>query len=320
MMQPRYALLLILSGLLLAAQNQEKPQKIQDILSESKRVLWIGAHPDDENSSGALLARAKDVCGKLYMISMTSGENSHQLWGGLKRGAEIGKARKKLFTESAALFQADGHDVGPFVNGPHTLKDLDSADKDSKFKGWPRSSSSEDVIKKWRTNGDPIRYIVEKLRTWKPQVVISMDDWCGVTGNQEHIATAKLLLQAIPLAADSNRFPNTGKPWQVNHVIFSARINPGLAGNEEKVSEGKEPDEPIQNMETLIASNTHGQSYYWVACRVMVNYKNTMEEEDWAGKDMERMCDGAETRARKLQTDGSTDYPVTEPYRLRPLK
>ena len=84
------------------------PVTVMEVAQNAKRVLWIGAHPDDENAAGGLLARMKDRSGTLYIVSLTRGENSPVVWGGLKRGSEIGNSRAVLFGKSAALFQAAG--------------------------------------------------------------------------------------------------------------------------------------------------------------------------------------------------------------------
>src|SRR5689334_1009380 len=104
--------------------------RVLDVLAASRRAMWVCAHPDDENSSGGLVARARDVCGLLVMVSLTRGENSGgpngaMTWNGLRLGSEIGASREELFRASADILLAEGCEVGPFVNGPHTLKELD---------------------------------------------------------------------------------------------------------------------------------------------------------------------------------------------------
>ena len=131
--------LVVMSGE--SASSASKPSRVLDALHKAERVLWLGAHPDDEMSSSAFLARAKDVAGTLYMASLTRGENSDKVWGGLRRGTPMAKAREALFAKSASMFHADGYDVGPFVNGPSSIEELDALPPNAPFHDWPSTAT-----------------------------------------------------------------------------------------------------------------------------------------------------------------------------------
>ncbi|GEM_PF-1482715 len=298
-----------------------KEQSIIGILQRSQRVLWIGAHPDDENSSGGLIARAKDTSGALFMVSLTRGENSDIVWGGLCRGSQIGRARAALFAQSAALFRADGYELGPFINGPHSLEELDrQCPPGAPFRGWPPTTTSDEVITKWRREGDPVKYIVAILRRYRPQVVLAMDRYCGVSGNPEHIAVARLLLEAIPLAADAQSYPGTGNPWQVEHVIFSAHVIPPLIQCHYCKCEGQEPQQPVQDVSALDRSRLHDMTYFRVSCLVAKTYQNTMQQRGWSESQIQALCAQAERDALRAYQQGIRTYPLVEPYRLYPVQ
>lgn len=310
-------------------QTKEKGTKVNEsidgavlkALAASKSVLWIASHPDDENSSGALVARAKDVAGKLYMVSLTRGENSDIVWGGLKRGSQMGEARGELFAQAAKLFQADGFELGPFVNGPHTIKELDARPANAPHADWPpRETHSDDVIEKWKKEGDPVAYITGILRRWRPNTIISMDDWCGVSGHDEHMAATRLILQSVPVAADRSKFLQAGEPWQVENVIFTAHVIKMLKDIDYKKCEGEEPTEPIEQVSAVDQSKTHGMTYFGAACRVSRNYMNTMTGRGWSEAQMKPECEEAEGRAKKAFAAGNRDFPLLEPYRMRPLQ
>ncbi|RMG54397.1 MAG: PIG-L family deacetylase [Acidobacteria bacterium] len=317
------SLLILLMGSPIGSARVESPmdETIIGILQRSQRVLWIGAHPDDENSSGGLIARAKDVSGTLFMVSVTRGENSDIVWGGLCRGSQIGRARAALFAQSAALFRADGYELGPFVNGPHTIDELDrQCPPGAPFRGWPPTTTSDQVIAKWRREGDPVKYIVTVLRRYRPQVVLAMDNYCGVSGNPEHIAVARLLLEAIPLAADAGSYPGTGDPWQVEYVIFSAHVIPPLVQCHFCKCEGQEPQEPVQEVPSLDRSRTHNMTYFRVSCLVAKTYQNTMQQRGWSESQIQAICAQAERDALRAYQQGVRTYPLIEPYRLHPMK
>ncbi len=293
---------------------------VGEVLRGAKRILWIAAHPDDENSSSALLARGKDLSGSLFMASLTRGENSDALWGGLRRGSAIGAARQALFTKAAALFKADAYDLGPFINGPHSLAELDARPANAPYQDWPpQTTSSQDVIAKWKREGDPLGYVVTILRQWRPDVVISMDDRCGVSGHPEHIAAARVLLQAIPLAADPSAYPGVSEPWRVHYVVFSAQVIPQLVACRYCKCEGSPPAAPPEEVLTLELSGAHGTTYFGVKCLVARTYQNTMEAKGWTDVEIRAECEKLETAAKRALQKERKGQPFFEPYRIIPV-
>ena len=292
---------------------------INEVLRQSKRVLWLAAHPDDEISSSAVLARAKDISGTLFMASLTGGENSDRLWGGLRRGTPMGKAREALFAQSAALLQADGYEVGPFVNGPQSRAELDAMPPRSPFGDWPATTTSDDVVAKWGREGDPLGYIIELLRKRRPHTVISMDDHCGVSGHDEHIAVARLLLRAIPLAAHPDAYPRAGQPWRVQHVLFSATIAPELVACRYCRCEGRPPATPAEEVTGLEPSRLHQMTYFQVQCLVERSYQNAMEGKAWTENEMQVGCGQVERSAVRAYQGGKRGPPLSHAFRIRPL-
>ncbi|RMG45783.1 MAG: hypothetical protein D6718_06585 [Acidobacteria bacterium] len=295
------------------------PGSVLDALAGADRVLWLGAHPDDENSSGGFVARAKDVAGQLFMATLTRGENSDRVWDGLCRGSQIGRARAELFAESAAYYMADGYDIGPFVNGPHSLAELDAqCPPGAPFEPWPASATPADVRAKWTADaGDPVAWIVSLLRARRPDVVIAMDEFCGVSGHIEHRALAGMLLEAIPAAADPNRYPDSGPAWCVGRVVFSAHLIDALADCGLCKCAGPAPMEPVDPVLALEPSATHGHTYYWVACLAKTNYATTMNGLDWTDAMIRAYCTSDEAAALGAYAAGSRAYPIVEPYRVR---
>jgi LmbE family N-acetylglucosaminyl deacetylase len=286
-------------------------------LKQANRVLWLAAHPDDETSSSALLARAKDLAGNLYMVSLTSGENSDTVWGGLRRGSEIGAARAKLFAQSAALLRADGFEVGPFVNGPMLRAELDSLPSGLPHKDWTTKATSKDVIEKWKKEGDPLGYLVAVLRKLHPDVVITMDYHCGVSGHGEHLAVGRLLLQALPLAADANTFPEAGGPWKVRHVIFNASVTPQLVACQYCKCEGEDLSEPIENLFSLESSSRFGMTYFGVTCLVARTYESAMKDKGLTEQEIRTGCEQADRTALRAAQEGKTNQWFSQLLRVR---
>jgi LmbE family N-acetylglucosaminyl deacetylase len=303
-----------------ADSGSSNTKTVIDVLRDSKRVLWIAAHPDDETSSSALLTRAKNMSGTLFLASLTRGENSDILWGGLRRGSAMGAARQALFTKAAALFKADAYDLGPFINGPHSLGELDARPANAPYQDWPpQTTSSQGVIAKWKREGDPLEYVVKLLRQWRPDVVISMDDHCGVSGHPEHIATARVLLQAIPLAADPSAYPGVSEPWRVHYVVFSAQVIPQLVACRYCKCEGSPPAAPPEEVLTLELSGAHGMTYFGVKCLVARTYQNTMETKGWTDVEIQAGCEKVEAAATRALQEERKGQPFFEPYRVIPV-
>ncbi len=296
-----------------------QPKTVVEVLSASDRVLWLAAHPDDETVAGALIARSRELSRFLYLASLTRGENSDKLWGGLRRGSEIGRARSQLFEQAAEIFQADTAALGPFVNGPLRLSELDALPENAPFQPWPPNTSVQEVISKWSQDwggSNPVDYLVSLLRRWQPDAVIAMDDYCGVSGHPEHLAVAHLLLEAIPLAAEAGYTLPAGNPWQVRFVIFSAHVIQPLIDCGFCKCRGTAPDEPVDRVFSLDISSTYGTTYYRVSCQVAKHYQNIMEEKEWSRGQILAMCEEAEKQALDAYDRGLKAYPIFEPYRV----
>ncbi len=303
-----------------SASPASKPSRVLDALHYAERVLWLGAHPDDEMSSSAFLARAKDTAGTLYMASLTRGENSDKVWGGVRRGTLMGKAREALFAKSASVFRADGYDLGPFVNGPFSIDELDALAPNASFHDWTSSATSDDVITKWSQEGDPVGYIVALLRARRPDVVISMDDYCGVSGHDEHIAVGRLLRRALPMAADPSAYPEVGNPWQVRDVIWTASVLKPLVACRYCKCEGTVPHEPVEEVFSLDKSKTHHLTYMGVQCLVGRTYQNAVEAKGWSDAHMRTSCEQAEAAVTRAYRSGVKGAPFFESFRYDPVK
>ena len=315
------AAVLVLMLLPASAETTDKAAHggVVELLQHAERVLWVGAHPDDETAASVLLAHIKDAGGTLYMATLTRGENSDKVWGGLRRGSEIGKAREALFAKSAAIFGAAAYDVGPFVSGPHTLDELDAMPATAPLRDWPEKANSDDVIAKWMTEGDPVEYLVTLLRRRKPVVVVSIDDYCGVSGHDEHIATGKLLLHAVPLAGDPSAYPQGGEPWQVRHVIQTADVLKPVRACRFCKCEGSAPAEPVEEVFTLEKSQGHQLLYLGVQCLIGRNYQNAMEAKRWTDQQMRAACEQIQSAAKRVYRTGVKGQPFFEAFRHRPF-
>ena len=163
-------------------------------------VLYIGAHPDDENT--ALLATlAQGRCYRTAYLSMTRGEGGQNLLGpeqgemlGLIRTQELLAARR---LDGAEQYFTRAIDFGYSKTRSETLR------------FWGEEKTLSDVV--WI------------IRSFRPDVIVTrFTPLLGGHGN--HTASALLAEEAFHAAADSTRFPEQLQfvsPWQAKRIAWN---------------------------------------------------------------------------------------------------
>ncbi len=155
-------------------------------------VLYVGAHPDDEES-GLLALLAHGLGARAVYWSATRGE------GGQSRiapytGRELGVYRT---WESLAAREVDG---GESLFGP--------------FYDYGFSKNGPEALGKWGAE-NLVREIVRAIRAVRPQVVISRWRGEGSDGHGHHVAVGIAVREAFDAAGDAERFVELGLPaWR----------------------------------------------------------------------------------------------------------
>jgi LmbE family N-acetylglucosaminyl deacetylase len=164
-------------------------------------VLYIAAHPDDENTRLlSYLANERKV--RTAYLSLTRGDGGQNLIGneqgellGMIRTQELLEARK---LDGAEQFFTRAYDFG-FSKNP-----------DETFEKWNKEKILEDVV-----------YIIRKF---KPDVIITRFPTTGEGGHGHHTASAILAVDAFDAAADAKRFPEQVKEfgtWQAKRLVWN---------------------------------------------------------------------------------------------------
>ncbi|MCU7552511.1 PIG-L family deacetylase [Chitinophagaceae bacterium LB-8] len=164
-------------------------------------VLYIAAHPDDENTR-LLTFLAKDRMFRTGYLSLTRGDGGQNLIGneqgvalGLIRTQELLAARR---IDGAEQFFTRAFDFGFSKNPEET------------FTKWDKEKILGDVV--W------------VIRKFQPDVIITRFPTTGEGGHGHHTASAILATEAFKAAADPKRFPEQLKyvqPWQAKRILWN---------------------------------------------------------------------------------------------------
>lgn len=169
------------------------------------RVLWIAAHPDDEDTNLiAWLARGRNV--ETAYMSLTRGDGGQNLIGN-----ELGEALGIIRTEELlAARRIDG--AHQYFGRAYDFGFSKTADETRKH--WPQDSLLRDVI--------------TVMRAFRPHIVITTFSGTPRDGHGQHQVSAIVARDAYNLAADTARFPTGefGAPWKPLKFYRLARFSP----------------------------------------------------------------------------------------------
>jgi LmbE family N-acetylglucosaminyl deacetylase len=178
---------------------------LQDLRSfrEMGSVLYVAAHPDDENTLLiAYLARGKDY--RTAYLSLTRGDGGQNVLGpdfdeklGVARTQELLAARR---LDGGRQFFSRAVDFGFSKDYRETLSI------------WGKDEILSDVVR--------------VMRTFRPDVVINRFSTQPGGTHGHHTASAVLSLEAFSLAGDPNAYPDQLKtlaPWQPKRILVNNR-------------------------------------------------------------------------------------------------
>ena len=149
-------------------------------LGSNKRVLMVGAHPDDEDTQ-LLVLLSRGMGAQAAYLSLTRGEGGQNLIGP-ELGPELGIIRTE---ELLAARELDG--AGQFFTRAYDFGYSKTADETFRF--WPRDSILKDVL--------------AVMRRFRPQVVIAVFSGTPADGHGHHQVSAILARQAFDILRDS---------------------------------------------------------------------------------------------------------------------
>jgi mycothiol S-conjugate amidase len=176
------------------------------------RLMAVHAHPDDESSKGgATMARYAREGVQVLVCTLTGGERGDILNKAMERPeiradlpgvrlAEMARAREILGVQQEFLGFVDsglpeGDPLPPLPEGCFALQPVEKA-------------------------AEPL---VRAIRAFRPHVMLTYDERGGYP-HPDHIQCHNVSVEAFDAAADPDRYPGTGEPWQPLKLYYFANF------------------------------------------------------------------------------------------------
>ena len=175
-------------------------QKLQSL----KRVLYIAAHPDDENTRALAWFSLGEHAQTAY-LSLTRGDGGQNLIGN-ELSEQLGVLRTQ---ELLAARSFDGANQ-------YFTRAVD----------FGYSKSAEESLEKWGNN-EILSDVVLMIRKFRPDVIVTRFPPDKRAGHGHHTASAMLALEAFDKAADENFLPLQVKEfgtWKTTSVYWNSSV------------------------------------------------------------------------------------------------
>ena len=198
----------MLAFLLLQTWNSNAQKSSTEIFSKLKKldvvgsVLYIAAHPDDENNSFLPFLTNERMYRTAY-LSLTRGDGGQNLLG-KEQGIELGLIRTK---ELLAARQQDG-----------------AEQYFSRAYEFGFSKSAEEALAIW-DHQQVLSDAVWVIRKFQPDIIIARFPPDARAGHGHHAASAIIAKEAFIAAADPKQFPEQFKygvvVWQAKRILWN---------------------------------------------------------------------------------------------------
>lgn len=184
----------------------EVPRVPDDLLGAATepppRLLFVGAHPDDEGLAGPFLSWA---CGegraRCHFVVLSAGEGSGCLHP--DGCGDLVRARRAEMRRVAKGYKASLSHYR-FSNSP--------------FVFWA-PPPLEEALARWRSEGDPGGLVAREIRRFRPDLVVSLDPDHGFTGHPEHRLAGVLAFEGVYRAADEEE-AFAAPAWRVPRMFL----------------------------------------------------------------------------------------------------
>jgi LmbE family N-acetylglucosaminyl deacetylase len=160
------------------------------------KLMCIGAHPDDECFAfGGALALAADRGIETYVLCLTDGQAATYR-GDAESSEALGEIRRKEFIASCKLLGVTHQEL------------MDYQDGRLEFVEFSRAAGR----------------LVERIRRFKPDVVITFGSDGGLNTHNDHMMVSALTTAAFHWSGRAKRYPDLALPFQPRR-LFHATTN-----------------------------------------------------------------------------------------------
>lgn len=193
---------------MLSAQIAPVTASSADIYQQLKKlnvlgsVLYIAAHPDDENN-GLLPFLAKEKLYRTAYLSLTRGDGGQNLIGP-EQGIELGMIRTHELMAARSIDGSEQYFTRAYEFG--------------------FSKSSEEALRVW-DRVQVLADVVWMIRSLQPDIIIARFPPDARAGHGHHAASAIIANEAYMAAADSTKFTEQFKygvkPWRAKRLVWN---------------------------------------------------------------------------------------------------
>ncbi len=174
----------------------------QPVDREKLRLMAVHAHPDDESSKGAAtMARYARAGVQVLVCTMTGGERGDVLNPAMDRPevrADMPRIRREEMRRAREILGV----------GQRFLGFVDSGLPE----GDPRPPLPAGCFA-LTPLPDAAAPLVQAVREFRPHVILTYDESGGYP-HPDHIKTHQVAVEAFESAADPDKYPGRGEPWQ----------------------------------------------------------------------------------------------------------
>ncbi len=157
-----------------------------------QKLMCVTAHPDDEcfGFGGALaLCAEREI--EIYVLCMTDGQAATNR-GGAATGEALGRMRRDEFRRSCEVLGVTQHEM------------MDYQDGKLEFVEVPLAAG----------------YLVQQMRRFKPDVVITFGGDGGQNTHADHMMVSMLTTAAFHWAGQAKRYPDAGRPHRAQRLYY----------------------------------------------------------------------------------------------------
>jgi mycothiol S-conjugate amidase len=166
------------------------------------RLMAVHAHPDDESSKGAAtMARYVREGIDVMVCTMTGGERGDVLNPAMDRPevkANLVRIRREEMARAREILGIQQRFMG-FVDSGLPEGDPKPPLPEGSFALVPLAEAAAPLV--------------EAVREFRPHVIVTYDENGGYP-HPDHIKTHQVTVEAFEAAADPDRYPEAGEPWQ----------------------------------------------------------------------------------------------------------